>query len=85
MTDARADTAVVFVYTGPRGEGVPRDVVRVRVDPSVTSIPADAFYERKKLAEVELCEGHLQIGECTHRSLQLLDNEDQHPQLTQKD
>jgi hypothetical protein len=62
MTDARADTAVVFVYTGPRGEGVPRDVVRVRVDPSVTSIPADAFYERKKLAEVELCEGLVEIG-----------------------
>jgi hypothetical protein len=52
----------VFVYTGPRGEGVPVDVVRVRVDPSVTSIPARAFDRRKKLAEVELCEGLVEIG-----------------------
>ena len=48
--------AEVFVYTGPRGATVPRGVVRVRVDPFVTSIPARAFARRKKLAEVELCE-----------------------------
>ena len=47
---------------GPRGAAVPRDVVRVRVDPFVTSIPASAFRERKKLAEVELCEGLVEIG-----------------------
>jgi hypothetical protein len=59
-----AENAInAFVYTGPRGEGVPRDVVHVRVDPSVTSIPPHAFYERKKLAEVELCEGLVDIGE----------------------
>jgi hypothetical protein len=45
--------AVVFVYTGPGGDIVPRDVVRVRVDPSVTSIPARAFYKRMQLAEVD--------------------------------
>jgi hypothetical protein len=56
-------SAEVYVYTGPRGERVPHDVVRVRVDPSVTSIPAQAFYARKGLAEVELCEGLVEIGE----------------------
>jgi len=53
----------VFVYTGPGGNGVPQNVVRVRVDPSVTSIPAQAFNQRTKLAEVELCEGLVEIGE----------------------
>jgi hypothetical protein len=57
------DTDEVFVYTGPGGERPPRDVVRVRVDPSVTSIPAQAFWGRKKLTEVELNEGLLEIGE----------------------
>ena len=52
----------VFVYTN-RGERIPSDVVRVRVDPSVTSIPARAFYGRNKLTEVELCEGLVEIGE----------------------
>ena len=54
--------AVVFVYTGSGGDVVPQDVVRVRVDRSVTSIPAYAFYQHKKLAEVELCEGLVEIG-----------------------
>jgi hypothetical protein len=53
----------IFDYTGEGGNRAPLDVVRVRVDPSVTSIPAKAFYERKKLAEVELCEGLVEIGE----------------------
>jgi hypothetical protein len=52
----------VFVYTGPDGEGVPKDVVRVRVDPSVTSIPARAFDGHRKLTEVELSEGLVEIG-----------------------
>jgi hypothetical protein len=54
--------AEVFVYTGEGGADVPQDVVRVRVDSSVTSIPAYAFHVRKKLAEVELCEGLVEIG-----------------------
>ena len=58
-----ANIAEVFVYTGPDGESPPQNVVRVRVDPSVTSIPFNAFCERKKLAEVELCEGLVEIGE----------------------
>ena len=61
MASNDADTEVL-IYTGTGGERVPRDVVRVRVDPSVTSIPAWAFYERKKLTEVELCEGLVEIG-----------------------
>jgi hypothetical protein len=65
------DFAEVFVYTGEGGAVVPQDVVRVRVDPSVTSIPASAFYGRTKLTEVELCEGLVEIGErsfgdCNH-------------------
>jgi hypothetical protein len=60
MENPNAD---VFVYTGEGGVPAPHDVVRVLVDPSVTSIPARAFYERKKLTEVELCEGVVEIGE----------------------
>jgi hypothetical protein len=54
--------AEVFVYTGEGGLEVPHDVVRVRVDASVTLIPAYSFFERKKLAEVELCKGLVEIG-----------------------
>jgi hypothetical protein len=54
----------VFNYTGAGAE-VPDDVVRVRVDPSVTTIPLDAFSECKKLSEVELCEGLVEIGDCS--------------------
>jgi hypothetical protein len=53
----------VFVYMGDGGARAPENVVRLRVDPSVTSIHAFAFDQRKKLAEVELCEGLVEIGE----------------------
>jgi hypothetical protein len=43
------------------GAVVSLDVVRVRVDPSVTSIPDNAFFERN-IIEVELCEGLVEIG-----------------------
>jgi hypothetical protein len=59
---SNANDSEVFIYTGNGGERVPDDVVRVRVDPSVTSIPVCAFYERKKLTEVEMCEGVVEIG-----------------------
>ena len=52
----------VVVYTGTGGAEVPDDVVCVVVDPSVTSIPAHAFFERRRLTEVELCEGIVEIG-----------------------
>ena len=41
MEASNADVADVFVYdAGPGGESPPQNVVRVRVDPSVTSIHA---------------------------------------------
>ena len=52
----------LFVYMGEGGDSAPLDVVRVRVDPSVTSIPANAFHGHEKLAEVELCDGLVEIG-----------------------
>jgi hypothetical protein len=54
--------ADVFVYTGEGGESPPQNILRVRVDPSVISIPDSAFYRRKQLTEVELCEGVVEIG-----------------------
>jgi len=52
----------VFVYT--EGVVVPEDVVRVRVHPSVTIIPDKAFKDQnKKLEEIELSDGLLEIGE----------------------
>jgi hypothetical protein len=55
--------AEVFIYTGEGGAVAPYDVVRVRVDPSIALIPAHAFYQRKKLTEMELYEGLVEIGE----------------------
>ena len=64
----------VFIYTGEEGLEAPRDVVRVLVDPSVMSIPANAFKARKKLAEVELCEGLVEIGERSFGSFSWCDH-----------
>jgi len=58
-----AEEAEVFVYMGEGGPAVPRDVFRVRVHPSVTRIPAEAFEYRKLLQEIELCDGLLEIGD----------------------
>jgi hypothetical protein len=60
---AEGSNAEVFVYMGEGGAVVPQDVVRLRVDHSVTSIHRQAFHGRKKLAEVELYEGLLEIGD----------------------
>ena len=64
---AGGSNAELFVYTGPGpgGVNVPQVVVRIRIDPSVTSIPDDAFFYRNLLAAVELCEGLVEIGECS--------------------
>ena len=51
----------IFIYT--TGSIVPRDVVRCRVHPSVTTLPADVFFTCRELKEVELCEGLLEIEE----------------------
>ena len=57
-----ADIGDFFLYTGHRGAVVPFDVVRLRIHPSVTFIPAKAFKDLKKLEEVELNEGLQKIG-----------------------
>ena len=61
MSDT-TDDEVFFVYTTGVVR-VPDDVVRVLVDPSVMTIPANAFCRRTNLAEVELCEGLVEIGD----------------------
>jgi hypothetical protein len=61
-TAMSATDTVVFVYMGEGGETPPHNMVRLLVDPSVASIPANAFYQRTNLAEVELCEGLVEIG-----------------------
>jgi hypothetical protein len=73
MSTAVDEIGEVFVYTpihanrDEENEDLPNsvssDVIRVRVDFSVTSIPYRAFNQRKKLIEVELCEGLVEIGE----------------------
>jgi len=60
MAEESSSNTDVFVYT--EGAIVPEDVLRVRVHPSVTIIPEEAFYKRQMLEAVELCEGLLEIG-----------------------
>ena len=59
----------IFVYV--EGAVVPDYVVRARVDPSVTVIPAEAFRDRVQLMEVQLPEGLLEIGEKTFHGCNL--------------
>ena len=59
------DADNVFIYTA--GSIVPDDVVRVRVHPSITVIPREAFKYQNKLKEVDLPEGLLEIGEKAFR------------------
>ena len=47
---------------GEEGPTVPDDVEHVRVHPSVTVIPERAFSYRRKLTEIELYDGLLEIG-----------------------
>ena len=61
MTDDSTNNDGVFIYT--EGAVVPRDVVRVRVHPSVTMIPEKAFRRCVRLEAVELCDGLLKIGD----------------------
>jgi hypothetical protein len=60
MSCNAATDVEVFIYTGLVA---PRNAARVRVDTSITSIPAQAFCQRDELTEVELCEGVVEIGE----------------------
>jgi len=66
MSSNAADDEV-FIYTGPRGEIVPKDVVRVRVNQSIVSLPVDAFCGHTNLTEVELSEGLVEIGDGSFR------------------
>jgi len=56
---SEGDNTSVYIYNGV-GE-VPMDVTHVRVDSSVTVIPANAFRGRDKLDQVELPEGLITI------------------------
>jgi len=67
MEEASNNDADVFVYMGAGGPVAPRDIVRVRVHPSVTIIPEATFQGCNKLEEVELSEGLLEIGEQAFR------------------
>ena len=58
--DSNNNDAEVFIYT--EGSVVPDDAVRILVHPSVTIISEEAFYKRRKLEEVELCKGLLEVG-----------------------
>ena len=52
---------VVVIYMGEGGV-LPRDVVRARVNPSITVVPEKAFMGSSKLEEVELYDGLMEIG-----------------------
>lgn len=60
------DDDVFFIYMGEGGALVPKDVVHVRVHPTVTVIPENAFYNHQRLVKVELCEGGYERSENKH-------------------
>ena len=55
----------VFIYTGVERDltQIPKNVIRAKIDPSVTVIPEGLFTCNLQLQEVELCEGLLEIRE----------------------
>eukprot|EP00985_Skeletonema_marinoi_P017748 scaffold9811_cov147-Skeletonema_marinoi.AAC.6 len=55
MAEAQ-EADVIFIYTGG-DQVVPNDVVRVRIDKSVTIIPREAFFNRRHLIYVEFHDG----------------------------
>ena len=55
MAEAQ-EADVIFIYTGG-DQVVPNDVVRVRIDKSVTIIPPRAFFRRRHLIYVEFHDG----------------------------
>ena len=80
MSDNNA--AEVFVYTDTGvGEGavVPKDIVRVRIDPSVLVIPEGAFFRRSKLETIELHDSLREIGQqafCNCKALREVQSSD---------
>jgi len=61
MSSSEEEDVEVYIYNGV--DEVPRDVTHVRVEPSVTVIPENAFRYRHYLEEVELPEGLIRIGD----------------------
>ena len=56
MSEDSNPNAEIFIYMGGDGE-VPDDTIRVKVHPSVTTIPRQAFYNTNSLEMVELHDG----------------------------
>mmetsp|Transcript_10866 Transcript_10866/g.26277 ORF Transcript_10866/g.26277 Transcript_10866/m.26277 type:complete len:613 (-) Transcript_10866:900-2738(-) len=59
--DLTTDHDSVFVYRGG-DQKVPKDVARVKIDPSVKKIERSVFARCKKLTDVEFSEGLVEIG-----------------------
>jgi hypothetical protein len=57
------DDAAYFIYSRQRTENIPRDLTRVKVNPSVKVILAQAFDNCSQLTNVQLHEGLEKIGE----------------------
>ena len=60
--ESNAGDEEVFVYMGGDNVVVPQDAVRVRIHPSVTVIPEEAFINCTNLKEADLGEELLEIG-----------------------
>ncbi|KAK1734287.1 leucine-rich repeat domain-containing protein [Skeletonema marinoi] len=52
-----------YTYTGREGEIIPRNATRVRIDESLTVIPAWAFYGNRNIEEVECHDRVKTVGE----------------------
>ena len=52
----------VFVYMGEGGPVVPSNFICAKVHPSVTELVSTSFNDRRRLEEVELCDGLVHIG-----------------------
>ena len=77
----------VFIYTGEGGAAIPDDVVRVRIDPSITSIPDQAFWGRLRnnFTDVELCaKASFKLGVIPSLAM-TTDYENKHSQHAQED
>jgi len=70
MEDGSSDVRSVYIYNGV--DEVPMNVIHVRVHPSVTVIPAEAFKNRRQLEVVELPEGLIRIEDMAFHSCETL-------------
>ena len=61
MTEDSNNDADVFVYMGEEVSVVSSNIIRARVHPSVTEL-SSFFKDRRRLEEVELCDGLVYIG-----------------------